>query len=894
MNNIIKRVWNQNRMVNIEDLSGAAFQAESGGHTFEISGVDDTGAAVALSGTVAGVFRRPDNADIALTGSASGGVASVTLTDDCYAVPGRFVLTIFVTSGGQKTAVYAAVGTVSATNGGAVAGDTPQDVVDLINAIEAAVATIPADYTDLMTSIAPVYSSSALYPLGAYSWHDGHLYRCTTPITTAETWTAAHWTATVLGDDVGDLKSAIGNVDFLQWTDGEVRNSWTLLTPTAKVGWACVVAQCSSGDVFSVKGYGGDNNRLWAFADSNGNAIILSDIIWTQDYIILVAPENAAYLVCNTDRSKTSYPASLLKGMPVENSLQSVQKISLMSPEILSGYSFDADDGWVRPTTGYTCYIYRVSLFAGGKASGRTGVAPNSYGIGFKDANGNFISGTKNPNTGHYDWNYEINIPSNAETLYISLRNASSSLWVDPKCEYNVALNKLSLLVPIVKDNITNGYYYDSIGGAMYADAGYNCYKYDVSLFNGGKISGRTGAVPNSGYGIGFTDANDKFISGASNPNTGSYEWKYDLVIPSGAKYIYISLRVASSDLWQEPLFPWEIVFNNLQNNIEITEDNNLLNNARHIKNDAATPLTILHLSDPHADKDALDRIVAQGKKLGKNIDGMICTGDITGDTAEQISSWWDASVMTCVGNHDCASYNSQSGQYNWTALSMANRDAYYIAPFEANWGITHTTGKSYYYKDYTAQKVRLIVMDGMLYTDNGADATAQTTWLSGLLSDAIANSLHVLIAIHAPHGGATPKSCSFTRYGQTTMPTYQDCNTPQVVIDAVSSAISNGLKFVGYIVGHTHQDNVWDAENNGKQLMYNVTCAAVRQKAQWIKSDQNRGISEDAYNLITIDTANTLIKIVRGGGADIDDHMRSRKAICFNYSTGEKVGEVL
>lgn len=214
MNNIIKRVWNQNRMVNIEDLSGAAFQAESGGHTFEISGVDDTGAAVALSGTVAGVFRRPDNADIALTGAASGGVASVTLTDDCYAVPGRFGLTIFVTSGGQKVAVYACVGTVASTNGGAVAGSTPQDVVDLINAIEAAVATIPADYTDLMTAIAPVYSSSALYPLGAYSWHDGHLYRCTTPITTAETWTAAHWTAAVLGDDVGDLKSALIPFNF--------------------------------------------------------------------------------------------------------------------------------------------------------------------------------------------------------------------------------------------------------------------------------------------------------------------------------------------------------------------------------------------------------------------------------------------------------------------------------------------------------------------------------------------------------------------------------------------------------------------------------------------------------------------------------------------------------
>ena len=102
------------------------------------------------------------------------------------------------------------------------------------------------------------------------------------------------------------------------------------------------------------------------------------------------------------------------------------------------------------------------------------------------------------------------------------------------------------------------------------------------------------------------------------------------------------------------------------------------------------------------------------------------------------------------------------------------------------------------------------------------------------------------------------------------------------------------GLKFIGYLVGHTHQDNIWDAENDGKQLMYCVTCAAVAQTAQWINSDQSRSVTEDAFNLVTIDTDHTLIKLVRGGGADIDNHMRTRKAICFNYLTGEKVGEIL
>lgn len=316
--------------------------------------------------------------------------------------------------------------------------------------------------------------------------------------------------------------------------------------------------------------------------------------------------------------------------------------------------------------------------------------------------------------------------------------------------------------------------------------------------------------------------------------------------------------------------------------------------NARHIKGSTGTPLTLLHISDIHADTSAYNRILTKASAVG-NIDDSICTGDMVNNSAGQISSWWNPNMMTCIGNHDSASYSSETG-YDWTALSMADRDAYYIAPFESNWGITHTAGTSYYYKDYATQKVRLIVMDVMLYmsADYSTEAAAQTSWLESLLADAITNSLHVVIALHSPHDGATPVTCSFTRYGQTTMGLDSSCNTPQTVINTVATKITAGLHFVGYLCGHTHQDNMWDAENNNKQLMYCVTCAAVNNVNQCKNSDQHRSDTEDAYNLVTIDTVNTLVKIIRGGGADIDDHMRTRKAICFNYSTGEKVGEVL
>ena len=305
MNNIIKRVWNQNRMVNIEDLSGAAFQAEDGGHTFEISGIDDTGAAVALSGTVAGVFRRPDNADIALTGSASGGVASVTLTADCYAVSGRFSLVIFVTSGGQKTAVYACIGTVASTNGGEVAGDTPQDVVDLINAIAAAVATIPASYTNLMAAIAPTYSNTALYAVGAYAWYDGKLYRSIIPITTAEAWTAAHWTAAVLGDDVGDLKSQITYNNIA--TDNLFSNyvsEWKQGSPSGTEGYISSVKTAYAVDLTKTlyvwsKGLNGFTGFVYLYWFDNSMTYLSNRSIGvglTRNYVMSdIAPANAVY-----------------------------------------------------------------------------------------------------------------------------------------------------------------------------------------------------------------------------------------------------------------------------------------------------------------------------------------------------------------------------------------------------------------------------------------------------------------------------------------------------------------------------------------------------------------------------------------------------------------------
>lgn len=72
---------------------------------------------------------------------------------------------------------------------------------------------IAAAKTAVLNAMAPAYSPSGTYAVGVYVNHNGSIYRCTTAITTAESWTSGHWTAVVLGADlasqVGELKTQL-------------------------------------------------------------------------------------------------------------------------------------------------------------------------------------------------------------------------------------------------------------------------------------------------------------------------------------------------------------------------------------------------------------------------------------------------------------------------------------------------------------------------------------------------------------------------------------------------------------------------------------------------------------------------------------------------------------
>lgn len=115
---VFERTWTQGAPVRVETLPGTAFTEEAKAHLFRISGADAEGGSLALSGTVLAKFLRADNQTIDISGTVSNGVANLTLVGDCYNVPGRFSLVIYISDGTATAAIYAAVGNIyRATSG---------------------------------------------------------------------------------------------------------------------------------------------------------------------------------------------------------------------------------------------------------------------------------------------------------------------------------------------------------------------------------------------------------------------------------------------------------------------------------------------------------------------------------------------------------------------------------------------------------------------------------------------------------------------------------------------------------------------------------------------------------------------------------------------------------
>ena len=245
-----------------------------------------------LTGTVTLNCIRVDGATVAVTGSISGNVAQATLAQACCAISGPLAVVMKITSGDVTSTILKAVYTVDVGVTGTTVdpGTIVNNVNTLIAAIETAVESIPADYSDLLAAIAPTYSNASTYAVGDYVWYDGDLYRCTTAISTAESWTAAHWESAVVGDDITELESALAEKLDAPSTAGTAGQA--LVTDgNGGVSWADVEIEVDatlsqSGEAADAKATGDEITEL----KSAINDMAVAQLVSGENYRIVLKP----------------------------------------------------------------------------------------------------------------------------------------------------------------------------------------------------------------------------------------------------------------------------------------------------------------------------------------------------------------------------------------------------------------------------------------------------------------------------------------------------------------------------------------------------------------------------------------------------------------------------
>jgi hypothetical protein len=105
--------------------------------------------------------------------------------------------------------------------------------------------------------------------------------------------------------------------------------------------------------------------------------------------------------------------------------------------------------------------------------------------------------------------------------------------------------------------------------------------------------------------------------------------------------------------------------------------------------------------------------------------------------------------------------------------------------------------------------------------------------------------------------------------------------------VNIIEAFINDGGKFVAWICGHIHKDFFGYVTGHPQITVFANDKVGVGRNHDTYR--KNASDSQDVMNLITIDTRNKLLKIIRVGSY-LDEMMRVKDMQCFNYQTKEMV----
>lgn len=321
-------------------------------------------------------------------------------------------------------------------------------------------------------------------------------------------------------------------------------------------------------------------------------------------------------------------------------------------------------------------------------------------------------------------------------------------------------------------------------------------------------------------------------------------------------------------------------------------------------------PLCLLHFSDIHNNEvgesgsgadgvNNINRIVTFYNKYKKDgnsgfIHDIIHTGDCVVSNYGQGFPWTMsediAKILNVIGNHDLQGASDMVNVYNR-----------YFAPYVEGWGVTlpenaAEEGRCYYYKDYTANKVRLITL--MNWGWLGSTGTTQTylasqkTWFQEVLEDAKTQGLTVVCAVHTHPANVTMlEGCSFNsweyRYhgdvngSQASTPVADSTNVGGYA-DDVQNFIDAGGDFACWICGHTHFDAVGPLSGFPDQFCIIIENAAC--KSYWCADHRITGtLSQDCFNVMSIDTYCKRVNVMRIG-SNFASAVQHKGAFSYDY----------
>ena len=384
--------------------------------------------------------------------------------------------------------------------------------------------------------------------------------------------------------------------------------------------------------------------------------------------------------------------------------------------------------------------------------------------------------------------------------------------------------------------------------------------------------------------------------------------------VPQNAKYFRITVR--KLNLGQFFLYGYkdgdtvmeyvrELLSNSVQKGVDYSP---ILRNLSYSYGNNLSNFNLIHFSDIHGDDVSLQRIVDFKNKYSDYITDVLHTGDNVWYKWEHGMAFWDAvngaeKILNCLGNHDTAG----EGGYTSGDKTAAECRARYITPYISNWGdvVIGNGDECYYYKDYQDFGVRLIVLD--LYhsgyiSGSGDDShslgTEQLTWFESALEGARTAStpLHVIVAGHVTErnwaGHMDTPFDDLQRANNYVLDNRLPCLGSDA-INAISDFIDDGGKFVCYLCGHMHSDSFRKFNTHNNMLSVVVQNGSVREHNPSATSGTGPNnsnariigeVSEDAFNVVSVDTVHSILTIVRIG-QNYDVFGRHLGSICYDYN---------